>query len=197
MTETLTQRHFEKLAKIINRGTGRAVQGFQEIIGESQPYWLEKNGIDVHTLQLNAGNYGVVEQEFTGLLNGKVLVLFTAENVQCILQKMLGDEMDAQGLNDIESEAMGELGNIMVNAGLSAIADSLHVLLESTVTCYKQYSNDKIVTLIQQESNVDSILVTHVNLMISGNVLLGGKLIMLLNNDFNQEIAEKIELSAT
>ena len=197
MTETLSQRHFEKLAKIINRGTGRAVQGFQEIIGESQPYWLEKNGIDVHTLQLNAGNYGVVEQEFTGLLNGKVLVLFTAENVQCILKKMLGDEMDAQGLNDIESEAMGELGNIMVNAGLSAIADSLHVLLESTVTCYKQYSNDTIVTLIQQESNVDSILVTHVNLMISGNVLLGGKLIMLLNNDFNQEIAEKIELSAT
>ena len=197
MTETLSQRHFEKLAKIINRGTGRAVQGFQEIIGESQPYWLEKNGIDVNTLQLNAGNYGVVEQEFTGLLNGKVLVLFTAENVQCILQKMLGDEMDAQGLNDIESEAMGELGNIMVNAGLSAIADSLHVLLESTVTCYKQYSNDKIVTLIQQESNVDSILVTHVNLMISGTALLGGKLIMLLNNDFNQEIAEKIELSAT
>jgi chemotaxis protein CheC len=197
MTETLSQRHFEKLAKIINRGTGRAVQGFQEIIGESQPYWLEKNGIDVNTLQLNAGNYGVVEQEFTGLLNGKVLVLFTAENVQCILKKILGDEMDAQGLNDIESEAMGELGNIMVNAGLSAIADSLHVLLESTVTCYKQYSNDKIVTLIQQESNVDSILVTHVNLMISGNALLGGKLIMLLNNDFNQEIAEKIELSAT
>ena len=197
MTETLTQRHFEKLAKIINRGTGRAVQGFQEIIGESQPYWLEKNGIDVHTLQLNAGNYGVVEQEFTGLLNGKVLVLFTAENVQCILQKMLGDEMDAQGLNDIESEAMGELGNIMVNAGLSAIADSLHVLLESTVTCYKQYSNDTIVTLIQQENNVENILVTHVNLMISGNALLGGKLIMLLNNEFNQEIAEKIELSAT
>ena len=197
MTETLSQRHFEKLAKIINRGTGRAVQGFQEIIGESQPYWLEKNGIDVNTLQLNAGNYGVVEQEFTGLLNGKVLVLFTAENVQCILQKMLGDEMDAQGLNDIESEAMGELGNIMVNACLSAIADSLHVLLESTVTCYKQYSNDKIVTLIQQESNVDSILVTHVNLMISGTALLGGKLIMLLNNEFNQEIAEKIELSAT
>lgn len=196
MTETLSQRHFEKLAKIINRGTGRAVQGFQEIIGESQPYWLEKNGIDVHALQLNAVNYGVVEQEFTGLLNGKVLVLFTAENVQCILQKMLGDEMDAQGLNDIESEAMGELGNIMVNAGLSAIADSLHVLLESTVTCYKQYSNDKIVTLIQQESEVDSILVTHVNLMISGNALLGGKLIMLLNNEFNQEIAEKIELSA-
>jgi chemotaxis protein CheC len=197
MTETLSQRHFEKLAKIINRGTGRAVQGFQEIIGESQPYWLEKNGIDVNTLQLNAGNYGVVEQEFTGLLNGKVLVLFTAENVQCILQKMLGDEMDAQGLNDIESEAMGELGNIMVNAGLSAIADSLHVLLESTVTCYKQYSNDKIVTLIQQENNVENILVTHVNLMISGNALLGGKLIMLLNNEFNQEIAEKIELSAT
>ncbi len=197
MTETLSQRHFEKLAKIINRGTGRAVQGFQEIIGESQPYWLEKNGIDVNTLQLNAGNYGVVEQEFTGLLNGKVLVLFTAENVQCILQKMLGDEMDAQGLNDIESEAMGELGNIMVNAGLSAIADSLHVLLESTVTCYKQYSNDTIVTLIQQESNVDSILVTHVNLMISGTALLGGKLIMLLNNEFNQEITEKIELSAT
>jgi chemotaxis protein CheC len=197
MTETLSQRHFEKLAKIINRGTGRAVQGFQEIIGESQPYWLEKNGIDVNTLQLNAGNYGVVEQEFTGLLNGKVLVIFTAENVQCILQKMLGDEMDAQGLNDIESEAMGELGNIMVNAGLSAIADSLHVLLESTVTCYKQYSNDTIVTLIQQENNVENILVTHVNLMISGNALLGGKLIMLLNNEFNQEIAEKIELSAT
>ena len=110
---------------------------------------------------------------------------------------MLGDEKDAQGLNDIESEAMGELGNIMVNAGLSAIADSLHVLLESTVTCYKQYSNDTIVTLIQQENNVENILVTHVNLMISGNALLGGKLIMLLNNEFNQEIAEKIELSAT
>ena len=196
MMETLSQRHFEKLANIINRGTGRAVQGFQEIIGESQPYWLEKNGIDVNTLQLNAGNYGVVEQEFTGLLNGKVLVLFTAENVQCILQKMFGDGMDAQGLNDVESEAMGELGNIMVNAGLSAIADSLHVLLESTVTCYKQHSTETIVNLIQQASNIDRILVTQVNLMIGQSALLGGKLIMLLNNEFNQEIVEKIELSA-
>lgn len=196
MMETLSQHHFEKLAKIINRGTGRAVQGFQEIIGESQPYWLEKNGVDINTLQLDADDYGVVEQEFTGLLNGKVLVLFTTENVQCILQKMFGDGMDAQGLNDVESEAMGELGNIMVNAGLSAIADSLHVLLESTVTCYKQHSTETIVNLIQQASNVDSILVTQVNLMIGQTALLGGKLIMLLNNEFNQEIAEKIELSA-
>ncbi|MEN9756840.1 MAG: hypothetical protein RL755_1027, partial [Pseudomonadota bacterium] len=82
--ETLNKRHFEKLAKIINRGTGRAVQGFHDIIGESQPYWLEKNAIDENALQLKIGHYGVVEQEFTGLLNGKVLLLFTADNVQRI-----------------------------------------------------------------------------------------------------------------
>jgi chemotaxis protein CheC len=192
--ETLSKRHFEKLAKIINRGTGRAVQGFHDIIGESQPYWLEKNGIDANALQLETGHYGVVEQDFTGLLNGKVLLLFTADNVQKILQKMLGDEIDEQTLNDIESEAMRELGNIMVNACLSSIADNLHILLESTVTCYQQHSTQEIVTVIQEDSHIDNILVTQVNLMIGGVALSGCKLLTLLNTQSNQAAADKIEL---
>lgn len=195
--ETFSKRHFEKLAKIINRGTGRAVQGFHDVIGESQPYWLDKVLIDAKSLQLDAENYGVIEQEFTGRLNAKVLLLFTAENVQRILQKVLGDEMDAQGLNDVESEAMCELGNIMVNACLSAIADDLHILLESTVTHYQQYSNDGVVALIMQDSHAEHVLVTQVNLMISGVSLHGCKLLMLMNTDSNQEIVEKIELLAT
>ncbi|MEN9757765.1 MAG: hypothetical protein RL755_1952 [Pseudomonadota bacterium] len=111
-----------------------------------------------------------------------------------ILQKMLGDEMDAQGLNDMESEAMCELGNIMVNACLSSIADNLHVLLESTVTCYQQHSSEEIVTVIQEDTHVDNVLVTHINLIIDGVALRGGKLLMLMNTDSNQAAADKIEL---
>lgn len=191
--KTLNKRHFEKLAKIINRGTGRAVQGFYEVIGERQPYWLEKSAVSIDSLQLSASHYGVVAQEFDGPFSAKVLLLFTAQSVQRVLRKVLGEEMDAQGLSDVESEVMREMGNIMVNGCLSAIADQLHILLESTVTHYHQFENSDIVALIENDEQVSNVLVTQVNLMVSGVTLEGGKLFMLLNENSTQGIAEKID----
>lgn len=190
---TLNKRHFDKLAKIINRGTGRAVQGFYQVIGERQPYWLEKSAVSVQSLQLEAQEYGVIAQEFEGPFNASVLLLFSAQSVQRVLRKVIGDDMDAQGLSDVESEVMREMGNIMVNACLSAIADELHILLESTVTHYHQYTNNDIVTAIEQDTQVSNVLVTQVNLMIGGVPLEGSKLLMLVNAFSNQNVAEKIE----
>ena len=131
--KNLSELHFDALGEIINIGTGRAAQGLSQVIGESVqssvPHveLVKLEDASILTLLLNAQNFGVVTQEFTGgTFNAEVMLLFAEENVLRIVRNMMGAEIELDIVHEFENEAMCELGNIMINACLSSIADTLH-----------------------------------------------------------------------
>ena len=138
----LSELHFDALSKIIKIGTECAAQGLSDVIGESvqssTPHveLIKLGNVSAPALHLNAEKFGVVSEEFCGAFNAELLMLFTAENALHIVQNMMGEEMDIDMVREVEHEAMGELGNIMINAYLSSIADALHIPIESSLPRY-------------------------------------------------------------
>jgi chemotaxis protein CheC len=170
--KTSSELNFDALSEIIRIGTVCAVQGLSEVIGESvQSFVANVNvvnvkNVNVATLRLNAENFGVVTQEFTGGLNAEVMLLFTEESALHIVENMVGIEMDGDAVREVESEAMCELGNIMIHACSSSIANALHISIESSLPRYTIQSCDEIVTTIQNHENQDLILISHMDLVI-------------------------------
>lgn len=199
--KTLSERHFDALSEIIKNATSRAVQGLSEMIGLSmQPSVLNVELVNIEnitpeTLLLKDKNFGVLTQTFTGLVTAEVMLLFAQENVLHIVQKMLGAEADIETVQECEGEAMCELGNIMMNAYLSSIADRLHMPIDSAVPCYTVKTQDDVAQYIKNDTKTDFVLASHVELDIEQNVI-EGKLLFLINSDSLAHITNKIDALA-
>jgi len=145
---------------------------------------------DVSTLALHlmAEKFGVVTQNFTGMLNAEVMLLFPEESVLRIVRNMMGAELDIDMLREFENEAMCELGNIMINGCLASITDALHVAIESSLPRYAIKSREEIANQIKTSITQEFILASHVDFVIEGQPT-EGKLFFLLNSSSLSNIA--------
>lgn len=186
--ETLSELHFDALSEIISIGTSRAAQGLGDVIGAAiqastpKVELVKLADVSTTTLLLSAGNFGVVTQTFTmDGMNADVMLIFAEETVLQIVRKMMGAELDDEMLREYESEAMCELGNIMIHACLSSIADKLHISTESTLPVYAIATGDEMATNIQNAATHAFILASHVDLEIEQQPI-EGKLFFLLDS---------------
>jgi chemotaxis protein CheC len=189
--------YFDALSEIINIATGRAAQGLSDVIGESvQSYvpivdLLKCTDVSVESLRLNENKFGVITQEISGLINAELMLLFTEENVLRIVRKVMGAELNIEVVPEFEKEVMCELGNIMMNACVSSIADMLHVPIASGLPHYAIKTKEEIGEYIKNQHLSDFILSSHVDLAIEQH-LTEGKLFFLINTITLNNIANEI-----
>ena len=184
--KNLSQLQFETFNAMMQDATSRATQSFCAFISDAVP--AEK--IIVETLKtdeltsqaLNLGNQtvGVVAQDITGSLNAQVMLLFARKNVLQIVNAMMGEAFDEESLAEVEADVMNELGNIMMNACVSSIADKLQALIESDLPHYRVLMAQEILQQIQNQPNNDYLLATHFELGIAKKIV-EGKLFLLIN----------------
>jgi chemotaxis protein CheC len=185
--EILNELHFETLSEIINIGTERAVQGLNEVVGESMQSFvpnvevIQLGDTSVSTLRLNAKKFGVITLEFSGALDAQVLLLFAEEDALHIVRKMMGAEIDIEMVREFENEAMCELGNIMINACLSAITDMLHISIESSLPHYVIKSGVDIVEQIKNADSQEFVIASHIDFVIEDESM-EGKLFLLMDS---------------
>jgi chemotaxis protein CheC len=195
---SLSERHFDALSKIIRDATNLAVHGLSEVIGESvQTPVLNIELIDIEkieseTLLLKDKNFGVLIQSVTGPVNGGLMLLFAQESVQHIVQKMLGAEVDIETVQEYESEAMQELGNIMMNAYLSSLADVFHTPIDSTVPYYINKTQDDVAQHIKNDEKAKFILTSHLALSVDQRET-EVKIFFLISAATLENIASKID----
>jgi chemotaxis protein CheC len=196
--KTLSDFHVDALSEIINIATERAVQGLSSVIGEavqsSSPLVDLLNAADanVDLLRLKDDTFGVVTQEITGVINAEVMLLFTQENVLRIVRNMMGTELDISVVREFENEVMCELGNIMMNAYVSSIADMLHVPIASGLPHYTIKSSDEVAQYIKKEKSPNFVLASHVDLAIEQQPT-EGKMFFLMNSITLGNIVSEID----
>ncbi|MGZ4968555.1 MAG: chemotaxis protein CheX [Methylobacter sp.] len=184
---SLSELHLDALAEIFSIGAGRAALSLSEIVGDevhiSVPYVQVVNSEDISPkiLSLNNGRFGAVSQYFSGPFNAEAVLLFTEEQALKIVSDMMGSQMSLEELAEFEHEAMCELGNIILNACLSAMADILHFTLESTLPNYRVASADEILNRLKENSNQPYVMVLHIDLSIE-NRHTTGNLVFLLSS---------------
>jgi chemotaxis protein CheC len=181
----LSELHLDALAEIFSIGAGRAALSLSEIVGDevhiSVPSVQVINSEDINatTLSLNSGRFGAVSQYFSGPFNAEAVLLFTEEQALKIVSDMMGSQMSLEELAEFEHEAMCELGNIILNACLSAMADILDFTLESSLPNYRVASADEILHRLKENSNQPYVMVLHIDLAIEKRHTTGNLVFLL------------------
>jgi len=121
------------------------------------------------------------------------VLLFTEDRALSIVRDMMGSQMSLDELAEFEREAMCELGNIILNACLSAMADMLEITLNSSLPQYLVSSPEDISDRLAATRNDDSyVLVLHIDLVIEKHQT-DGHLIFLLSSSSLHALVENVQ----
>jgi chemotaxis protein CheC len=170
--DTLSELHIDALTEVFNVGAGRAAASLSEIVGDevklSVPSIEVKRSeeADGAVMSLNSARFGAVSQQFSGPFDAEAVLLFTEDHALEIVRDMMGSQMSIEELAEFEQEAMCELGNIILNACLSAMADMLGISLNSSLPTYKIATTEEIFKGISNSPDQPFILVLHIDLTI-------------------------------
>ncbi|WP_034292027.1 chemotaxis protein CheX [Herbaspirillum sp. RV1423] len=186
--KVLSEIEIDALTEVFNVGAGRAALSLSEIVGEevmlSVPSIevLRTDEVNSRVLALTDDTFATVSQVFSGPFNAEALLLFTENYALEIVRDMMGSQMSIEDLAEFEQEAMCELGNIILNACLSAMADMLGISLNSSLPSYSMSSPDEITRRLSEKGDDDSyVLILHIDLLLEKHHT-EGHLIFLLSS---------------
>lgn len=196
--DALTELHLDALTEVFNIGAGRAAASLSEIVGDEVKLSVplieikKTSEADQVLMEFNSVRFGAVSQQFTGPFEADAVLLFTEAHALEIVRDMMGSQMSIEELAEFEQEAMCELGNIILNACLSAMADMLHISLNSSLPSYKIATTEEIFKAIIEASDQPYVLVLHIDLKIEKRQS-EGNLIFLLSSMSLQNLVIQLD----
>lgn len=191
--KTLSELHQDALCEIFNIGAGRAAASLSEIIGDEVKLSVPRiqifppSEISAQSLPLNSQRLGAVKQRFSGPFEADAMLLFTEERALQIVRDMMGSHVGIHELAEYEQEAMCELGNIILNSCLSAMADVLGLSIRSSLPQYSVDTPDAILQGIVEQTDQPVMLALHIDLTIEQRQTQGC-LIFLLSTPSLKEL---------
>ncbi|MFA6014661.1 MAG: chemotaxis protein CheC [Gallionellaceae bacterium] len=194
----LSELHLDALTEVFNIGAGRAALSLSEIVGDevklSVPriQFYQSSEITAEALSLNSPRLGAVNQHFSGPFDADAMLLFTEERALEIVRDMMGSQLSIEELAEFEHEAMCELGNIILNACLSSMADILNITLHSSLPTYAVNSSDIILQQMVAAANQPVMLALHIDLAIVRRHS-EGYLVFLLSSSSLEELLTHID----
>lgn len=168
----LSDLQVDALTEVFNIGAGRAASSLSEIVGDevrlSVPriQLCQSSEVNADFLSLNSSRLGAVRQHFSGPFDAGAMLLFTEERALEIVRDMMGSQLSVEELAEFEQEAMCELGNIILNACLSAMADILSLTFDSSLPVYSVDSSDMILQQFIVDADQPIMLILHIDLAI-------------------------------
>lgn len=197
--KVLSEIQLDALTEVFNVGAGRAALSLSEIVGEevmlSVPSIevLKAEEVNSRVLTLKDDKFATVSQLFSGPFDAEAVLLFTENYALEIVRDMMGSQMSIEDLAEFEQEAMCELGNIILNACLSAMADMLGISLNSSLPTYAMSSPDEITTRLAEKGIEDGdssyILVLHIDLVLEKHHTEGHLIFLLSSTSLSKLIS--------
>ena len=140
---SLNEMQQDALTEIINIGMGSAAAALSVMVSDEirlsvpQVSFIPDSEIGQHFSDLNIAKLAGVRQGFSG---GDAILIFPSDQSIDIVRLLLASSlpMGTEEFSSFEQEALSELGNIILNAGISAIANTLKFSIESSLPIYKQ-----------------------------------------------------------
>lgn len=189
----------DALAEVFNIGAGRAAASLSEIVNDEVRLSVPRveirlwDGQHQNLIQIPARRFGAVSQQFSGPFDAEAILLFSEDHALEIVKDMMGSQMSFEELAEFEQEAMCELGNIILNACLSAMADMLMLSLNSSLPNYRVATSDEVFINVADSKEQSFILILHIDLEIERRHSKG-QLIFILSSMSLQNLITHIDL---
>lgn len=179
----LSELQHDALGEIFNIGVGRAAASLSQIVSDevllSAPD-ISLVRIDQATALLRSSElrqFSSVSQSFSGPFTAQALLVFPEANALEIVRLMVGPHMTIEELSEFEQEAMCEIGNIILNACMSSLADMFHVRFNSTLPVHR-FGDAENLPLLEGDAD-RMVLLLQVDMVISRQRIRGHILFLL------------------
>lgn len=146
----LNELQQDALTEAINQGIGIAAASLSEMVNEEillsvpEISFITKADAIAMLHDKTSEHVSGVSQNFSGPFNGQALLLFPVTKSLELVRLMLQDTVPMEQLTEFEEEALNEIGNIILNAGLGSLADMLGNEITSSLPVFRQGSCDRI-----------------------------------------------------
>ena len=179
----LNELQHDALGEIFNIGVGRAAASLSQIVNDtvllSAPGVMLVHRDDAAKVLLGSEfrQFSTVSQHFSGAFDAEAMLVFPEYNALEIVRLMVGPHMSVEELSEFEQEAMCEVGNIILNACMSALADLFHLTLNGTLPIHRFGDTESLSFLTDGEEQM--VLVLQVDMTISQQRVQGHILFLL------------------
>jgi chemotaxis protein CheC len=146
----LTELQYDALVEIFNQGVGQAAAAMSRIVNEevsmSVPTISFQSRADVaRALGSTEGRrISAVAQQFQGAFSTEAFLMFPEEKSLEIVRLMVGQSVSLEELDEMEQEAMSEIGNIILNACMGTFANASGRELHGSLPTYRVGTCDDI-----------------------------------------------------
>lgn len=194
----LNELQQDMLTELFNLGMGNAAAALSEMVDEEvllsvpEVQFMKKSELTKMLTDDSGGHISGVAQKFHGMLLGKALLTFPSHKSLELVRLLLQDTVPIENLTEFEEEALLEVGNIIINAGLSSLADIFEDEITSDLPVFKNGSCYDVIESTDSETDQQTtVLYLQVNFTIELKDIKG-YVIFLLNIESMENLAASI-----
>jgi chemotaxis protein CheC len=165
----LGELELDALTELVNLGVRRAAGSLRTMVGAE--VLLSVPAVEIVTHNRAAQIIGdrepeklvAVHQVFEGELSGRALLIFPEANSLELVRAVTGGALPLEDIIDLESEALAETGNIILNGCLATVANMLHRTLHISLPEILHGSGVDIFDLSSTPATDGAVLFLYIN----------------------------------
>lgn len=149
--KALDELHQDMLTELFNLGMGNAANALSEMVNEEvllsipEVLFMDKAELTKVLEKDSGGHISGVSQQFHGMILGQALLTFPTPKSLELVRLLLQDSVPLENLTEFEEEALTEVGNIIINAGLSSLADIFEDEITSDLPVFSSGSCNEVI----------------------------------------------------
>ena len=146
----LTELEQDALTEIFNIGVGIAAQALYQLVGEQVPLSVpvveltSQHDAKNHYAYRDQRQLCAIRQTYRGEFTTEAILMFPQENSLELVRMMVGADLPEEALAEMAQDAMGELGNIILNAVISNLSTTLRLPLEGSLPVVGMVNGDTV-----------------------------------------------------
>lgn len=165
----LSELELDALTELVNLGVSNAASSLRELVREEILLSVPK--VVVVTRKEAIENLGerdskplvAVHQDFDGDLRGRALLIFPEAKSMELVRAIVGNDLSLEDIMELEQEALAETGNILLNACLATIANTLQRTLRISLPEVVHGLGTEFFDLTQSPNLGDSVIFIYIN----------------------------------
>jgi len=170
----------DALTEVVNIGVSRAAASLRKMVGRQ--VLLSVPAVEIVTRRAAASLIGQresedlvsIHQDFEGAFSGRALLIFPETKSMELVRSILGEDVGPEDLPELESEALAETGNVILNNCLGTMANMLQQSLKMSLPSVTRGNGDQIFARAGREGeDVALVLFLYINFTIQDRNIRG------------------------
>jgi chemotaxis protein CheC len=191
----LNELETDLLTELFNIGVGKAADSLSRMV--NQAVKLSVPTVEIKSITAMAdylgGNTEIcsVSQEMRGCFDALSMLMFHEKNSMELVRQLMGSDLPDEMVIEMQEEALSEIGNIVLNACIGAIAFSLEHEFEVDLPLFQQGEPLHLLTL-HSSSNDSSVLLIRIHMQLT-DCAVEGYLAFLLGPTSQENLHHSLE----